>query len=538
MKYIFVTGGSFSGIGKGLLASSTGAILQSYGYTVTFLKVDPYLNYNAGRLEPSEHGETFVLRDGTEADLDLGNYQRFCNLLLDATNTLTSGKILYDIIRDEKEGSYNGKTLRFCTDFYEYIMKRMSILENKPVCMMVNGEKIYKKPDVIIIELGGTISDDESFFLVKSFARLFSTVERCDKCFITLDYMIEIGDIIKTKLLQNSLNNFKSFGISNDILIYRGKREMDDTSLEKVAQNCGINKENIIWSRETENQHEIVQDLDDHGLYASIKKILLLGDKQLFSLDQKFGIFTKIYEKTKTIGIVTRYLTNDQPYTRLEDALVSLGKLRGYEIKIVPINYIKLSQDDDEAFNLLRSVDGIIIPGGFGDLNVDTKVMVAQYARMNNIPFLGICLGFQIMIIEFARNVLNLQGASSEEFNPNANCFIIRKHPNINCVNTHEDIFLGEYIVEFGNIFRERIYKTERAEQIFRHRYSLDPKYEDDLNSAGMKIEGKTHDSRVVAVYLEHNTFHCGVQYHPELNSSLERVDPIIESYVEAVIKK
>ncbi|ELA42872.1 CTP synthase [Vittaforma corneae ATCC 50505] len=412
MKYIFVTGGSFSGIGKGILSSSIGAILQSYGYTVTFLKVDPYLNYNAGRLEPSEHGETFVLADGTEADLDLGNYQRFCNLILDASNTLTSGKILFDIITNEKSGSYNGKTLRFCTDFNDYISKRLQFLQEKPVCTIINQRKVFKRPDFIIVELGGTIGDDEAFFLIKGFSRYFGNIDKNDKCFVTLDYMIEIGDIVKTKLLQNTLNNLKSFGITNDIMIYRGNKEMGDVYLGKVSENCGIKKEHIIWSRDCTNQYDIPQALLEQGLYTSIKELLCLEDrKQSFYLDQKFGIFTKIYGKSKKIGIISRYFTNDQPYTSLEDAVVSAGKHFGHDIEIVTINYLKLANNDSDTFDLLKSVNGIIIPGGFGDLNVETKVMVAHYARMNNIPFLGICLGFQIMVIEFARNLLEFSDA-------------------------------------------------------------------------------------------------------------------------------
>lgn len=537
MKYIVVTGGSFSGIGKGLLSSSIGVILQSCGYTVTFLKIDPYLNYSAGKLEPSEHGETFVLVDGTEADLDLGNYQRFCNVVLTSKNILTSGKILYDIIDNEKNGSYNGKTLRFCTDFNRYILERLETLEKTPACTVINNQRVYKKPDVLIIELGGTVVDDESFFLLKSLSRIFEGIKKEDKCFITIDYMVEMGDIVKTKLLQNSLNTLKTFGIKNDIMVYRGNREMNAKGIDKISENCGIKNENIIWSREISNQYDIPKALFDQGLYRSIQEVLQLNNESNFNINKKFNILTTVYNQTKKIGIISRYYTNDQPYTSLEDALIAAGKHKGWDIEIIVINYMKLAEDDEETFKLLKSVDGIIIPGGFGDLNVETKLMVAQYARTNDIPFLGICLGFQIMVVEFARNVMGIVNATSEEFSSTSSGeLLIRKHPNIVCFNTKEDIFLGEYKVEFGDIFKTRIIKKPEGNQIFRHRYSFNPKFEDIVKPFGLTIEGKTKDDRVAAVCLGSNSFHVGVQYHPELSSMPDCVDPVIDSFVDAII--
>jgi len=534
MKYIFITSGSFSGIGKGSLASSIGVILQSYGYTVTFLKMEPYLNYSAGKLEPSEHGETFVLADGTETDLDLGHYQRLCGLMLDSSNSLTSGKILHDLISGEKSGSYNGKTLRFCKDFNEYIFSRIRLLESKPV-YDITGKKLGM-PDILIIQLGGTVGDDETLFPIKAFSRFFSTVSQSDKCFISLDYTIEIGDVTKTKLLQNSMNNLSSFGLTDDILIYKGNKAMEATYIEKVSINCGLKEENIIWAGDSPSQYAMPETLQSHGLYTAIKETLCLEDRpQMFLPSRRFELLTRTYDRTRRIGIISRYNTNDKPYTSLDDALLCAGKLLGYDIEIVMINYIKLASEDVETFDLLRSVDGIVLPGGFGDLNVDTKVMVAQYARTNNIPFLGICLGFQIMTIEYARNVLGMRGASSEEFGTPGCVAVVRKHPNIVCHNTGEDIFLGKYVIHYSGMFRDRIYKAETYEEPFRHRYSLNPAYEAALEAAGLRIEGRTADNRAVAVCFEDNKFYCGIQYHPELNSTTERVDPVIRSFVESL---
>lgn len=535
MKYILVTSGSFSGIGKGILSASIGAMLQSYGYNVTFLKMEPYLNYSAGRLEPSEHGETCVLVDGAEVDLDLGYYQKFCSLILDGTNSLTSGRILSDIIENEKSGAYNGKTLRFCSDFNGYIAKRLKTLEEKPVRTFAKRDT-YTTADIVIIELGGTLGDDEVLFPLKGLSRFLSGVAQTDKCVITLDYAIDMGDVTKTKLLQNSLNNLKSFGVLSDILIYRGVRAMEEAQLEKVANNCGIEKGNIVWSKECGSQYEIPQALFEQGLYSSVKNVLCLDDRdQAFDLRQRFSLFIKPCTKSKKVGIISRYLTNDLPYNSLEDALVCAGKHCGCEIEPIMINYVKLAQEEPETFQLLREVDGIIIPGGFGDLNVETKVMVAQYARANNIPLLGICLGFQIMAIEYAKNVLGIRNASSEEFGTENAEYVVRKHPEIICKNTGADIFLGMYPVKYDSTFGTRIYKAEECDQIFRHRYSLNPQYENALDSAGLKIVGRTEDNKAVAISVEGNKFYCGVQYHPELSGRPESVDAIIMAFVEAV---
>lgn len=534
MKYIFITSGSFSGIGKGSLASTVGVILQSYGYTITFLKIESYLNSSAGKLEPSEHGETFVLADGAETDLDLGHYQRFCGLLLDSSNSLTSGKILYDIINNEKSGSYNGKTLRFCKDFNEYIFERLKLLETKPV-YDING-KMLGTPDIMIIQLGGTVGDDETLFPIKAFSRFFSGVNQTDKCFITLDYTIEIGDITKTKLLQNSVNNLNGFGINNDILIYKGNRAMDAACIEKVAINCGVKESNIQWAGDGPSVYTMPETLFHEGLYTSIKATLCLEDRdQIFHPLERFSLFTKTFENPRKIGIISRYNTNEKPYTSLDDALICAGKHLGCDVELVMINYVKLANEDVETFDLLRSVDGIILPGGFGDLNVETKVMVAQYARTNNIPFLGICLGFQILTIEYARNIMGLRNATSEEFGVADGEPIIRKHPNIVCTNTGDNIFLGKYNVHYSGIFRDMIYKSDMSEQIFRHRYSLNPYYEDALIAAGLSIDGKTDDGRAVAVSVKENKFYCGIQYHPELNSIPECIDRVIVSFVEAL---
>lgn len=537
MKYILVSGGSISGIGKGKLSSSIGAILQSFGYVVTFLKIDPYLNYNAGKMEPSEHGETYVLSDGTEADLDLGNYQRFCNLVLNSLNAITSGKVLYDLIHGEKSGLYNGGTLTFCNSFNKYLHDHLNKLSGSPVCVIKDGKEVLQKPDFLIIELGGTVGDDESVFFVKALSKFFAGLKPSDRCILSIELPIEIGEVTKTRLLQHSLNNLKTFGLSSDIVIYRGNKPMPELCLQKISFNCGVPKNSFIWSRTCSNAYEIPSSYLQAGLYELLKEKLCLDDrKQVYSLSDKFKVVTQIHSKSRKIGILTRYSKQDDSYVSVEDALINAGKHIGCEISIVFIDYIKLSKEDVETFSLIRSVDGILIPGGFGNMNIDTKIMVAQYARINNIPFLGICLGFQILMIEFARNILNIKDATSEEFDPSSrNLVVTRQRPSASCRNAGGSAFLGEYVVEFSGPMESQIYKNRRMGQIFRHRYSLNGQYVKAMEEAGMSFVGKSSNDRVVAAMIEGHKFYVGVQYHPELSSRPEMVDPVIQSFVRAV---
>lgn len=537
MKYVLILGGSVSGIGKGKLSSSIGTILQSFGYGVTFLKIDPYLNYNAGKMEPNEHGETYVLRDGTEADLDLGNYERFCNLVLNGLNTITSGKVLYDLIHAEKNGLHNSGTLMFCSSFNKYVSDHLIKLSESLVCVVRDGKEVLQKPDFLVIELGGTVGDDESTFFLRAISKFFAGLKSSDKCVLSIELPVEIGKVTKTRLLQHSLNNLKAFGIANDIVVYRGSRPMPDSCLEKISLNCGISKSNIIWSRTCSNVYEIPGSYLQAGLYELLREKLCLGSRrQVYSLSDKFRTVTQVHPRSRKIGILTRYSKQDDSYVSIEDALVNAGKYVGCEILTVFIDYIKLSEEDVGTFSLLRGVDGILIPGGFGNMSIDTKVMVAQYARINNVPFLGICLGFQIQMIEFARNVLNIKDATSEEFDPsNRNLVITRHRPSASCGRVEDSAFLGEYLVEFDGPMESQIYKTRRVGQIFRHGYSLNGQYAKAMEDAGLKFVGRSSDDRVVAGMIENHKFYVGVQYHPELSSRPEMVDPVIQSFVATV---
>lgn len=536
MKYILVSGGGISGIGKGKLSSSIGAILQSFGYAVTFLKIDPYLNYNAGKLEPSEHGETYVLSDGTEADLDLGNYERFCNLVLNGSNTITSGKVLYDMIHAEKSGLHNSGTLVFNNLFNGYIRDHLIKLSESPVCITTDGREVLQRPDFVIIELGGTIGDDESVFFLRAISRFFGELAPSDKCALSVQFPIEMGETTKLRLVLQSLNAIRLFGIHNDIVVYRGSRPMSDEDLKRISLNCGISKSDVIWSRTCENAYEIPNSYLQAGLYELLKQKLCLDDrKQVYSLLDKFRTVTQVYSRSRKIGILTRYRKQDDAYVSVKDALINAGKYAECEISIVFIDYIKLSKDDIETFSLLKSVDGILLPGGFGSMSIDTKVMVAQYARVNNIPFLGICLGFQIQMIEFARNVLNIKDATSEEFDPSGHSLVITKHSPSTSSADSDGTFLGEYPVEFSGQMESQIYKSQKAGQIFRHGYSLNIRYAKAMEDAGMSFVGRSSDNRIVAAMIESHGFYVGVQYHPELSSRPEAVDPVIQSFVRTV---
>ena len=536
MYFVFVTScGKSTGVGKGMVATSVGLILQSYGYNITFLKAESFLNFSPGKLEPSEQGETFVLSDGSEVGLDLGNYQRFCNLILTKSNYLTAGSILYELINSEINGEYNGKTLRYFTEFNNQVAQRLDFLATNDVCSIENGEKVYKKPDFIIIELEEPVSNEDSHSFLKAFSSYFSKIENSQKCVISVNFAHEIQKKVEENSRLDFLDNLKSYGFEHDICVFRGC--LTQNAICQVSIESGLPQENLIRLKNRRFIYSIPESLYEEGLYHALKNKLNLPNRnQIFNIKDKFLKITKNYGKTKTIGILTRYDLKDDPYISLEESLVIIGKNLEFDIQIEYINYQDLANGDIESYNSLRSVDGILIPGGFGNNNVGTKIMVAQYARTNNIPCLGICLGFQIMVIEYSRNVLDLKDATSEEFGEISNNLVIRRHPQIVCKNTNNDIFLGEYSVKFSGVLAEKIYKSEAHSEVFRHRYSLNPAYEDLLEEKGMKFDGKTEDGRGVAFVLPENSFYAGVQYHPELYSIPGNIDPIIQSYVESVI--
>lgn len=536
MFFIFVTSGSTTGVGKGMVATSVGLILQSYGYTITFLKAESFLNVNPGKIEPSEQGEVFVLSDGSEVGLDLGNYERFCNVVLSKSNYMTAGSILYDLINGEMNGEHNGKTLRYFTEFNNQVAQRLEYLASNPVCTVENNQKTYKMPDAIIIELEEPVCDEDSHSFLKAFSSYFSKIKETEKCVISVNFASEVQNKINENAPIDFLDKLKSYGFEHDICVFRGN--LSKSSLDQISEECNVTKESLIILKNLRLNYLIPQSLYEEGLYRALKAKLLLPDTdQVFSIKHKFEKITAVYGKCKTIGILTRYDLKDDPYISLEESLVIIGKNMQCDVEIKYINYQDLANSDIEAFKSLRSVDGILIPGGFGNNNVETKLMVAEYARTRNVPCLGICLGFQLMVIEYSRNVLGLKDATSEEFGEVSNNLVIRKHPDVICKNTSSDMFLGEYSVAFTGALAEKVYKSESNNEVFRHRYSLNPAYESLLEEQGMKFDGKTEDGRGVAFVLPGNSFYAGVQYHPELYPIQGKNDPILQAYVESVIQ-
>lgn len=510
-------------------------ILQSYGYTVTFLKAESFLNYNTGKLEPSEQGEVFVLSDGSEVGLDLGNYQRFCHVVLDKSNYMTAGEILYEVIAGEMNGDHNGKTLRYSAEFNNRVAQRLDLLKTKPVCTIEDGKKTYKVPDAIIIELEEPVSDDDSHSFLNAFSSYLAKVENDQKCVMSVSFASEIQKAIDQNLPLNFLDKFKSYGFECDICVFRGL--LSKESLDRVSEECKIAQSNLVRLKTCKLNYLIPASLNDEGLYQALANKLQLAERpQKFDIKKRFLNVNTVYGCSKKIGILTRYNLKDDPYISLEESLVIIGKNLGFDIETKYINYEDLANGDLEAFSSLRTVDGLLIPGGFGNNNVDTKVMVANYARMNNVPCLGICLGFQLMVIEYARNVLGLLDATSEEFTSDSQNFVIRKHPQICCKNTSSDMFLGSYKVKFTGVLAEKVYMKGVNSEVFRHRYSLNPVFENLFEENGMKFDGKTEDNRGVAFILPGKAFYAGVQYHPELYPNPTENDPILQAYVESVI--
>lgn len=533
MKYVLVLGGSISGVGKGALAASIGMILQSYGYNVTFLKIDPYLNYDSSKMQPSEHGEVYVLKDGTECDLDLGTYERYCDVVMTKKNIISSGKILYEIINKEKNGDHNGGTLRFCTSYYEFLRNHVKMVATEKVLVCRDGKDIYQTPDVLVIELGGTIGDEETNICLRSLTKFFTSMSQSDRCIVSIECMIEIAGI-KTNSIQISLNNLKKFGIFSDILVYRGSNPIPQSGIEKISNNCGICMNSIFWSRTCREPYEIPESYYKAGIYNAIRNHLSLEERcQIFNIHDKFLNITKFYEKSKNVGIITRYSKHDDPYISVVNSLKIAGKHLGIEVNIIMINYNKLECMDENTVMIFENLDGILLPGGFGDSGMDFKVKIVEYARKLNVPMLGICLGFQIMMIEFARNVLGMEHATSEEFYiPGEDLIIVKMKPE-----DKSYVRLGEREVKLIGEEAEKIFNGQKITEVFRHRYCLNKKYLDMMEQKGMKCIGLS-DDRVVVAKLDNHRFYCGVQYHPEMSSRTNKVNPIFLAFIQEIINE
>lgn len=531
-RIIFITGGVVSSLGKGITSASLGALLEARGFKVTFIKLDPYINVDPGTMSPFQHGEVFVTADGAETDLDLGHYERFVSTKMSRANNFTAGKIYEAVIRKERQGKYLGATVQVIPHITDEI--KQNILESA------------KGFDIAMVEIGGTVGDIESLPFLEAIRQLGLELPKKETLYIhvTLVPHISPSDEIKTKPTQHSVKELRSIGIQPDILVCRSKSSIPDTERKKIALFTSVEERAVISAIDVDTIYKIPiefnkQELDD----IVLDKLKLTAPKADLNVWNAIVNAQKKPKHTVKVAFVGKYLDLKDAYKSLLEALDHAGIKTNTRVEVV---YIDAQTLEDK---LLKEVDAILVPGGFGDRGIEGKIKAVQYARTHNIPFLGICLGLQTAIIEFARNVLKLKDAHSTEFNPKT------KHPVIGLVtewtdNTgkqkrtaHSDLGgtmrLGEQSARLlANSLIRKIYGREKIKERHRHRYEVNGRYVEALQKAGFKVSGYSlPDNLVEIIELPSHPWFVACQFHPEFTSNPRDGHPLFTSFIEAAKK-
>ncbi len=529
MKFIFITGGVISSLGKGITAASLGRLLKARGFKVNMIKIDPYLQIDAGTMSPYEHGEVFVTEDGGETDLDLGHYERFIDENLTKDNNITTGKIYWNVLTKERKGEYLGKTVQVIPHVTNEIKDWIT--------------KLGKNYDVTIVEIGGTVGDIEGLPFLEAIRQLKKDLGKENTLYIHVSLLpyIKASGEVKTKPTQHSVKELRSIGIQPDILVCRTEVPINDKIKEKLSLFCDVDKDAVIEARDARTIYEVPLNLEKEGLGDLVTKKLNLP-KRIPDLQDWRAFVDRVINPMNeiTIGIVGKYVELKDAYLSIVEALIHAGAKNDTKVNINWISAERLeSSDYVEVLDREREnnkLDGILVPGGFGERGVEGKINAIRYARENNIPFLGICMGLQCAVIEFARNVCKLEDANSTEFNPNT------KHPVIDLLPEQKNIKnkggtmrLGSYkaILKEGTLVYN-LYKKKEVYERHRHRYEVNPKYHEILEKNGLIISGTSPDGKLVEfIELKHKYF-VATQAHPEFKSRPNKPHPLFDGLVRA----
>lgn len=529
MKYILVTGGVISGIGKGVIASSLGTLLKACGLHVTSIKIDPYINIDAGTFSPYEHGEVYVLDDGGEVDLDLGNYERFLDVTLHRDNNITTGKIYQHVINKERRGDYLGKTVQVVPHITDAIQEWVERIARQSVSVDDT------EPDVCIIELGGTIGDIEGMPFVEAFRQFQFRVRRENFCCVHVSLVPQpksTGEQ-KTKPTQSSVRELRGLGLTPDLIVCRSENPITDSVKEKVSNFCHVATEQVICIHDLSSIYRVPLMLEDQNLVEFLTDRLQLNipSPRPRRLLQKWKELADKYDKAmKTISIALV-----GKYTKLEDAYASVIKSLHHaalacshrlNLKYIEAADLENTTKDErpvkyhEAWQQLCNSNGVIVPGGFGGRGTEGKIIACEWARKNKLPFLGICLGMQCAVVEFARNVLGWTDANSTEWDPNTTKPVVVEMPEHNPGNMGGTMRLGkkQTIIKSPSSILKKLYGgVEFVEERHRHRYEVNPKMIDDFENAGLKFVGHDVEGvRMEMMELEGHPYYVAVQYHPE----------------------
>jgi len=532
-KYIFVTGGVLSSLGKGITAASVGTLLKHSGLNVGMLKIDPYINVDPGTMSPLEHGEVFVTEDGAETDLDIGNYERFLDTSFLKSANFTTGQVYSSVIERERSGGYLGQTIQVVPHIVGEIVNRIKLA----------GEG----HDILVVELGGTVGDIEGLPFMEAIRQMKHDDEVAGTFFIhvTLIPYIKAAGEMKSKPTQHSVQELRRIGITPQMLIARSERPLAKTFKKKLAMSCDVPQDSVIEALDAATIYDIPVTFLRQNILKPIAKELELGD-----LDpdmEKWDTLVKriVQPKNKTVvGFVGKYLELKEAYKSLTESLIHCGAHLDTRVEINWVDSEEIEERGAEA--LLSDCDSVLVAGGFGNRGVEGKIQAIEYARVNKVPYLGICLGMQLTLVEYARNVLGLEGANSVEFDENTPYPMIYLIDNFldqsggMQLRTHTSpmggtLRLGEYPCDTkeGSILRKAYNGAKTIHERHRHRYEANPAYREQLEKAGMIVTGESN-GLIETVEIEGHPWFLGVQFHPEFTSRLQTPNPSILAFVEA----
>ncbi len=528
-KYVFVTGGVTSSLGKGIVSASLAKLLQARGFRVTIQKLDPYINVDPGTLNPYEHGECYVTDDGAETDLDLGHYERFLNIPTSQANNVTTGRIYLDVIMRERNGDYLGKTVQVVPHITDEIKRRICLLGN-------TGQY-----DIVITEIGGTVGDIEALPYIEAVRQMKYEMgnQNCLVIHLTLVPFLKSARELKTKPTQHSVKELQEEGVQPDVLVCRTEHPLTEELRRKVAQFCNVAPEAVIESIDAESIYDVPLLMQKERLDVIVLNQLQLSPRQAPDLtDWKLFLHkVKNPRATVQIGLIGKYVELTDAYKSIRESFIHAGAANECKVVVQSIHSEYLF--DHDVDELLKDVDGILVAPGFGPRGIEGKILAIRYAREHQVPFFGICLGMQCAVIEFARNVLGLSDAHSTEMNPHT------PHPVIDMMEDQKKVVikggtmrLGSYecAITEGSLLHE-IYQKLTIWERHRHRYEFNNRYLPLMEEAGLKATGKnTSTGLVEAIELTNHPWFIGVQFHPELKSTVQNPHPLFIAFVRAAL--
>ena len=534
-KYIFVTGGVVSSLGKGITAASLGRLLKSRGYRVTIQKFDPYINIDPGTMSPYQHGEVFVTDDGAETDLDLGHYERFIDINLSKNSNVTTGKIYQSVINKERRGDYLGGTVQVIPHITNAIKERVFLVGKQD------------NADFVITEIGGTVGDIESLPFLEAIRQVKKEVGRNDVLYIhvTLVPYISAAGELKTKPTQHSVKELRSIGISPDILVCRSEKPISKGMREKMAMFCDVDPDAVIQNLTAKSIYQVPMLMEDQGLDTIVLRKLDMEDKpkDMSGWHDMVARILKKYDRKVTIAVVGKYVELQDAYISITESLRHAAVANETELDIKWVNAEKIEAADTYMTEVMAGVDGILVPGGFGNRGIEGKIKAIQYARENKVPFFGICLGMQCAVIEYARHVCGMTDANSSEFDEKTTHPVIDLMPEqLDVEDLGGTLRLGLYPCKvYPGTLTEKAYNSELIYERHRHRYEFNNAFREEIVDKGLVLGGTLPNGRLVEIVELPESVHpwfLGAQFHPEFKSRPTNPHPLFRDFIAAALRE